>query len=869
MAELTPMMKQYAEIKNKCKGYIVLYRLGDFYEMFNEDAILASRELELTLTGRSCGQQEKAPMCGVPYHSYEAYVGKLVRKGYKVAICEQVEDPKNTKGIIKREIVRMITPGTVIESSMLDENENNYLACVSEKFEKYGVCFCDISTGEMYLTEIPKSKNKSELFSELSKFLPKEVLLGVGCSKDEKLKHFIKKRIDGIYSDLKDEYFSIKKQNDVIIKHFKIKDAQSSGILEMPAGVETACALLEFLKDTQKTSVANINTLNVYKHGQYMELDITARRNLELCQTIRNGEKRGSLLWVIDKTKTAMGSRLIKKWLEKPLLNPIHIKKRQESVEELLYDIVSRDGIFENLKKMFDIERLIGRIVYGTANARDICALKAAIEQIPNIYECTKNLKSSLLKEIHSRIDLLVDIKDLIFESIVDEPPISVKDGGIIKDGYSSEVDNLRYLSSGGKGKIAQIEQREREKTGIKNLKIGYNRVFGYYIEVSKGNISLVPSSYIRKQTLTNCERYITDELKEYEKTVLGANERLTSLEHELFCVIREQIASQVHRVQRTAQAIANVDVLCSLAQLAYENNYVKPEVDFSGKIHIKDGRHTVVEKMLDDTFFVPNDTTIDNQKNRIAVITGPNMAGKSTYMRQVALIVIMAQMGSFVPAAYAHVGIVDRVFTRVGASDDLASGRSTFMVEMSEVAEILKNATENSLLILDEIGRGTSTYDGMSIARAVIEFVSDKDKLGARTLFATHYHELTELENLIDGVHNYNIVVKKRGDEITFLRKIVRGGADDSYGIEVAKLAGVPETVIQRAKTILNDLENGNRVNNFQIKNKDIDIETLKEETENKYETNEIIKRLKGLEMDTITPIEAMNELYELKKLI
>ncbi len=864
MAGLTPMMKQYLEIKNKCRDYIVFYRLGDFYEMFFEDAILASQELELTLTGRDCGQEKKAPMCGVPYHSYESYVGKLIRKGYKVAICEQIEDPKATKGIVKRDIVRMITPGTVIEASMLDENENNYLATVYGNNGSWGVCFCDISTGEAYLTEVSNSQGETELFSELGRFLPKEVLIGGECT--EKFKNFIEKRLECIYSELDDDYFTEENAKESVCKQFHIENSEYSGLDEMPLAVITINALLKFLAKTQKTSLANLNTLNIYHQGQYMELDMTARRNLELCQTMRGGEKKGSLLWIIDKTKTAMGSRLIRKWLEKPLLNPIHIKKRQEAVQELVNDIITRDALSNQLRQVFDVERLIGRVVYGSANCRDLCALGSAIEQIPAVLNQTKNLKAPLLKELHLRIDVLEDVKNLIANTITDDPPVSVKDGGFIRGGYSEEVDHLRDLASGGKGEIAQIEQSERERTGIKNLKIGYNRVFGYYLEVSKGNLDLVPEDYIRKQTLTNCERYITEELKQLEKTVLGAQERLTALEYELFCWIREQIAVQVHRIQRTAQSLANLDVLCSFAQLAYENNYTCPEVDFSGRIDIKDGRHPVVEKVLNDSFFVPNDTKLDNKQNRVAVITGPNMAGKSTYMRQVALITIMAQMGSFVPASSAHIGIADRVFTRVGASDDLASGQSTFMVEMSEVADILKNATKNSLLILDEIGRGTSTYDGMSIARAVVEFVADTKKLGARALFATHYHELTALEDLMEGIHNYNIAVKKRGDDITFLRKIVRGGADDSYGIEVAKLAGVPNSVIKRAKSILEDLESDSP----KIEMRKIDEEEVMPQiTLANLDENKVIERLRNLSVDTMTPIEAMNALYELKKML
>ena len=865
MAELTPMMKQYFEIKNTCKDYIVFYRLGDFYEMFFEDAIVASRELELTLTGRDCGQAERAPMCGVPYHAYETYVGRLVRKGYKVAICEQVEDPKSSKGLVKREIVRMITPGTLIDASMLDENRNNFLSCAFGGASSCGVAFCDISTGEVYVTEVRQDQSHQELFSEFGRFVPREVLLGGDCVSDKGLQEFISKRLEGIYSALPDNAFEMEQAKVRVCHQFRLEDFEASGLDDLPMALCALGGLLAYLGETQKSSLANLNTLNVYQQGQYMELDLTARRNLELCETMRGKEKRGSLLWVMDKTKTAMGSRLIRQWLEKPLLNPIHIKKRQDAVRVLAEDVLTRDALTEELRQVFDMERLIGRIVYGSANCRDLCALQAAILHLPAIHAQTAQLPTPLLRELHARIDTLNDVLLLIESAIQPNPPVSVREGGFIRAGYSDEVDRLRDLASGGKGEILTIEQREREKTGIKNLKIGYNRVFGYYIEVSKGNLSLVPEHYIRKQTLTNCERYITEELKKLESTVLGAQERLTALEYELFCVLREKIAAQVFRIQRTAQALANLDVLCSLAALACENHYVCPEVDFSGRIEIRDGRHPVVEKMLDGSFFVPNDTMLDNKSDRVAIITGPNMAGKSTYMRQVALITIMAQMGSFVPASAARIGIADRVFTRVGASDDLASGQSTFMVEMSEVADILKYAAKNSLLILDEIGRGTSTYDGMSIARAVIEFVADKRKLGARALFATHYHELTALENLVDGIRNYNIAVKKRGDDITFLRKIVRGGADDSFGIEVAKLAGVPNSIISRAKNILTDLE--------QYAPK-IEVRAV-EETEQPQITladlssDTLANRLREMQIETMTPIEAMNALYELKKMI
>jgi DNA mismatch repair protein MutS len=866
MAELTPMMKQYFEIKNKCREYIVFYRLGDFYEMFFEDAKIASRELELTLTGRDCGQAERAPMCGVPYHSYETYVGKLVRKGYKVAICEQVEDPKSSKGLVKREIVRMITPGTLIEASMLDENRNNFLGCIFGGAARCGVCFCDISTGEVFATEVRMDDAYQELFSEFGRFLPREVLLGGTCTAEESLLDFISKRLESIYSSLPDPLFDTDGARERICRQFQLETLEPIGLEELPATLCALGGLLAYLEDTQKASLGSLNTLNVYQQGQYMELDLTARRNLELCETMRGKEKRGSLLWVIDKTKTAMGSRLIRQWLERPLLNPIHIRKRQDAVRALANDVINRDTIMEELKQVFDMERLIGRVVYGSANCRDLCSLQSAMVHLPALYQHTEPFTPPLLQELHNRIDTLTDVALLIETAIQPDPPPNVREGGFIRDGFSKDVDHLRDLASGGKGEIAAIEQRERERTGIKNLKIGYNRVFGYYIEVSKSNIGRVPETYIRKQTLANCERYIMQELKDLENTVLGAQERLIALEYDLFCQVREKIAAQVHRIQRTAQALAHLDVLCSLAQVACENNYVCPDVDFSGCVEIKGGRHPVVEKVLEGSFFVPNDTSIDNKDNRVAIITGPNMAGKSTYMRQVALITIMAQMGSFVPASSAHIGIADRVFTRVGASDDLASGQSTFMVEMNEVADILRYATRNSLLVLDEIGRGTSTYDGMSIARAVIEFVANKRKLGARALFATHYHELTALENLVEGIKNYNIAVKKRGDEITFLRKIVRGGADDSYGIEVAKLAGIPNPVIQRAKEILADLEHhAPKIHMREV----AEAEEEPQITMSDLNENAVTQRLRGMQIETMTPIEAMNALFELKKLV
>ena len=862
MAELTPMMKQYFAIKEKVRDYILFYRLGDFYEMFFEDALTASRELELTLTGRDCGQEERAPMCGVPYHASEVYIGRLVRKGYKVAICEQVEDPKSAKGIVKRDIVRMVTPGTVIEASMLDETRNNFLCCLYTVGNDAGIAYADISTGEAFVTA---AASTVELFAELGRVLPHELLLGGAAATDELLLSFLKERLECIHSVLPEESFDMQHAVGLIRSCFGELNWQETGLDRSTLAVRALGGLLQYLSDTQKTSLGSLNSLQVYQQGQYMDLDLNARRNLELCETMRTKDKKGSLLWVMDKTRTAMGSRLIRQWIEKPLVNPIHIRKRQEAVRALCDDVLARSALKEELRGLFDLERLISRVVYGSANCRDLRSLEMTFEKLPAIQARTAAFSSPLLAELHSRIDLLDDCRELLSRAIVDEPPIVLREGGLIKAGYNAEVDELRELAHGGKGKIAAIEAREREATGIKALKVGYNRVFGYYIEVTKVNQSLVPESYIRKQTLANGERYITDELKQLESMVLGAQERLTSLEYELFTEVRDTIAAQVHRIQRTAHALANLDVLIALAELAEENHYVCPEVDFSGVIDIKDGRHPVVEKVLQDSLFIPNDTVLDGGENRMAIITGPNMAGKSTYMRQVALITIMAQIGSFVPARAAHIGIVDRVFTRVGASDDLASGQSTFMVEMSEVADILKGATRNSLVILDEIGRGTSTYDGMAIARSVVEYIADKKKIGCRTLFATHYHELTALENLLDGVKNYNIAVKKRGDDITFLRKIVRGGADESYGIEVAKLAGVPNPVIKRAKAILGDLES---------ELPRAEVRTVPEDAEPQISmldlsAGQVADRLRAAQLETMTPIEALNLLFELKKMV
>ncbi len=862
MAELTPMMQQYFKIKNKNKDYILMYRLGDFYEMFFDDAELVSKELELTLTGRDCGLKERAPMCGVPYHSAETYISRLVKKGYKIAICEQVEDPKSAKGLVKREIVRRVTPGAVVEGSMLDENRNNYLGCIYVEKKQIGVCFADISTGEVNATN---SNDWKDLVGELARFSPKEVLLGGAASTYEPLLKFLNERLQALREPMDDEAFELQAASDRIKKYLNVEDLDAAGLTEIPETIQCLGGLLSYLEDTQKPVLKSLNRLQVYREGQFLELDLEARRNLELCETMRTREKKGTLLWVLDRTGTAMGKRLIKQWIDQPLFNPLYIQVRQQAVSALCDDVLSRSALTELLKKLFDMERLITRIVFGSANGKDLRALASTLSFLPEVKEVLVKFRKGRLKKLADGLDTLQDVKDLIESSIKEDPPVTIRDGGIIQKGYDETVDSLRDLASGGKEKIVEIERREREKTGIKNLKTGYNRVFGYYIEVSRTNTDLVPQDYIRKQTLANGERYITEELKQLENMILGSQERLTALEYEMFNKIRETVAAEVQRVQDAAKIIAELDVLCSLATVASENNYVCPTVDFSGRIEIKDGRHPVVEKLLSDSMFIPNDAILDNNENRVAIITGPNMAGKSTYMRQVALIVIMAQIGSFVPASSAHIGVADHVFTRVGASDDLAGGQSTFMVEMSEVAYILKKATKSSLVILDEIGRGTSTYDGMSIARAVVEYIADLKKVGSRTLFSTHYHELTALEKLVDGVKNYNIAAKKRGDNITFLRKIVRGGVDDSYGIEVAKLAGVPNQVIKRAKAVLADLEaTAPRAEVREVKEDDvpqISLEALSGDA--------VADKLRSMQVETMTPIEALNALYELKKML
>ena len=868
MAELSPMMKQYFEIKEKNKDSILFFRLGDFYEMFFDDAKLASRELDLTLTGRDCGQKERAPMCGVPFHSCESYIARLVQKGYKVAICEQTEDPAKAKGLVKRDIIRVITPGTVIESGMLDEGKNNFISSAFMANKKIGLSFCDISTGELFITEISGEDLQDQLQDQLISYNPREILIGGEIVNFKTLPNFIKEKLSASVEMLTDDEFGYSICLDAMKNQFKENDVNS--IKDKKEMVSSVGALLSYLKVTQITGYERINTFEVYNENQYMNLDYNTRRNLELTRTMMNKEKKGSLIWLLDKTKTAMGKRLLRYWLEHPLLNIGTILNRQSAIADLVDDTVQRLEITESLIGIFDIERLMTKIVYGNANARELRSLCGAFENLPQIKNLISKFDSSLMRKLTEDIDPLEDIHQLIDTAIEEEPPFSVREGGLIKEGYNEELDAVRSDMNNSTSLLAQIELEQKEKTGIPKLKVGYNRVFGYYIEVTNSYKDKVPEEYIRKQTLTNCERYITQELKDLEGRILGAKDRSFGMEYAIFDDIRKVVANNLDRIEKTAKAIATLDVLTSLANVASDNNYTRPEVNQSSKIILKDSRHPVVEALLSGAPFVPNDVTLDNDSNRVAIITGPNMAGKSTYMRQVALIVLMAQMGSFVPASYAEIGVVDSIFTRVGASDDLASGQSTFMVEMNEVANIVKKATKNSLLILDEIGRGTSTYDGMSIARAVLEFVADKKKLGAKALFATHYHELTVMENLLDGVKNYNIAVKKRGDDITFLRRIIPGGADDSYGIEVAKLAGLPDWIIKRAKEILKELTSGKTDDketfaNISPHNNEDDMQLNLLDTA----SNAVNDKLKSVDVNTLTPIEAMNLLYELKNMI
>ena len=867
MAEMTPMMRQYLETKKDYPDTILMYRLGDFYEMFFEDAKVVSRELELVLTGRDCGQEERAPMCGVPFHSVDSYIARLVAKGYKVAICEQMEDPSQAKGIVRREVVRVLTPGTVIESNMLDEGKNNYLASIILNGKKAGICFADVSTGAVSLTQLEDKDIDSKIINELGKFMPSEILYNPQLLSSSKIKDFINNRLGCMADGIDESALDYTQNLATVLSHFKKESAEDMGI----SGEECIIALgtaLKYLHEVQKTGVDNIRSVDFYSDAQFMKIDISSRRNLELTETMRNREKRGTLLWVLDKTKPAMGKRLIRSWLEQPLISPAKITRRHNAVGELCESPVELDTIITSLSSINDMERLMARIVYETANAKELRTLSATVRILPEIKNVLSSFGSALLGDIHNDIDLLEDVLSLIENSICEDPPFTVREGGMIKDGFNAELDSLRDIVVNGKGYIAKVQTDEQERTGIKKLKIGYNRVFGYYIEVPNSFKELVPEEYIRKQTLANCERYITSELKDLESKVLGAQERIVKLEYEIFTVIRKKVADEFFRIQKTASALASLDALCSFATVSVKNNYVCPIITEKPVISIKDGRHPVVEKMLKDSPFVPNDTVLDCDANRCAIITGPNMAGKSTYMRQVALIVLMAQCGCFVPAGSAEIGIVDSIFTRVGASDDLASGQSTFMVEMSEVANILKNATSKSLLIFDEIGRGTSTFDGMSIARAVLEHTADKKRLGAKTLFATHYHELTELETKLDGVRNYNIAVKKRGDDITFLRRIVPGGADGSYGIEVAKLAGVPNNVVTRARAILKELEaTGVTVHMADTPSAPTQEEDMFQMSFSNEVGTELIEEIKKIDVNTLTPIEAMQKLYDIVK--
>ncbi len=866
--KLSPMMVQYFQIKAQYGDTILFFRLGDFYEMFFDDAKIASRELDLVLTGRDCGQEERAPMCGVPFHSADGYIAKLVSRGYKVAICEQMENPAEVKGLVKRDVIRIITPGTVIEGNMLEDGVNNYLCSVFGSDKDLGLCFADVSTGEFHITVLDGDDIQNKLINQLSTYAPKELIINAKALDLDRLESFAK-RLNASVEVLDDECFDFDASTQLIIETLKKDEISSLGIGHSKSAVSALGAVIGYLKKTQKKNEIEVpSEIDFYDDEQYMSLDISARRNLELTKSMMTGDKKHSLLWVIDKTKTAMGKRMIKSWIERPLMSIPKIVKRQNAVGEFVDNPMLRDGIREALTGVNDIERLMTRIVYGTANAKELKSLQFTIEKLPELKGLLSGTSTALLKEIFNGVDLLEDVRSLIDSAIVDEPPFSVREGGLIKAGYNEEIDSLKAIMTDGAGVIASIENEQRELTGIPKLKVGYNRVFGYYIEVSNSYRDMVPETYIRKQTLANCERFITQELKELEGRIIGAKDRSIALEYEVFSQVRNTISEEIQRLQRTAKSLAVLDVLASLAQVAVNNNYTCPVISNDGVIDIKDGRHPVVEALLDGAPFVPNDTILDKDDNRCAIITGPNMAGKSTYMRQIALITLLAQVGSFVPARIAKIGIVDAIFTRVGASDDLATGQSTFMVEMNEVATILKNATSSSLIILDEIGRGTSTFDGMSIARAVLEFVCKKKSLGAKSLFATHYHELTAMEGMIDGVKNYSIAVKKRGDDITFLRRIVLGGADQSFGIEVAKLAGVPDSVVKRAKVILKELES-NAVP-IEFKAEDGIVEEEENDIQYNFTANgrqEIFEILKTVDVNTLTPIEAMQTLYDLKK--
>ena len=876
MAGLSPMMQHYVETKKQYHDCILFYRLGDFYEMFFEDAITVARELEITLTGKECGLEERAPMCGVPYHAVDTYLNRLVQKGYKVAIAEQVEDPKLAKGLVKREVIRVVTPGTITSAQALDETKNNYLMGIVYLGDMFGVAAADISTGDFLVTEV---QNERELWDEVHKFTPSEIICNEAFYMSGIDLEELKIRYHVTISSLDNHFFSDDSCRRILREHYRVGSLDGLGLADYDSGVIAAGAVMQYLYETQKSTLEHITTISPYTTGEFMIIDLSTRRNLELVETMREKQKRGTLLWVLDKTKTAMGARLLRTYIEQPLVHKAQILERQEAVEELNNSYINREEICEYLNPIYDLERLIGRISYKTANPRDLIAFRNSLEMLPHIKNLLGEFRSPLLGRLYEELDTLEDVYDLIFRSIEEEPPITVRDGGIIKDGYSEEADRLRHAKTEGKTWLAELEAKEREKTGIKGLKIKFNKVFGYYFEVTNSFKEMVPDYFIRKQTLANAERYTTSELKELEEIIMGAEDKLFSLEYSLFCEIRDSIGAEVLRIQKAAKAIAGIDVFASLSVVATRNNYVKPSINEKGEIHIKNGRHPVVELMLREDLFVANDTLLDNQKNRVSIITGPNMAGKSTYMRQTALIVLMAQLGSFVPADEADIGLCDRIFTRVGASDDLASGQSTFMVEMTEVANILRNATKDSLIILDEIGRGTSTFDGLSIAWAVVEHISNTKILGAKTLFATHYHELTELEGTMSGVTNYCIAVKEQGDDIVFLRKIIKGGADKSYGIQVAKLAGVPDTVIERAKELVEELSSAD----ITVRAKEItqqsanvaakktvakpdEVDMLQMSIFDTVKNDDIIKEIEDVDISNMTPFEALTFLNQIQ---
>jgi len=876
MAEFSPMMQHYLKTKEEYSDCILFYRLGDFYEMFFDDAITVSRELEITLTGKDCGQAERAPMAGIPFHAAEGYIARLISKGYKVAICEQMEDPKEAKGIVKREVIRVVTPGTVIESNLLEEKKNNYIMSIYKTGIYYGLGVCDVSTGDFYATQICENNNFSKLLDEISRYSPSEVIVNKMMFETKSELSKIQERFKVYVSLEKEENFN--DETDLLLQMYNVvsdksKDGKKISNKEQMQEIDNKNlmvpainALITYLTETQKTNLEHINTIKIYNITQYMSLDINARRNLELTEKMRDKSKKGTLLWVLDKTSTSMGGRLLRRWINDPLIDVKEINKRLDSVKELKNSIILKGDIIDSLKKVYDIERLAGKIAYGNANGRDLISLKNSVKQLPEVKEILSKTESGMLRELYEELDVLEDVYELIEKSIVEEPPISVKEGGIIKLGYDPEIDQLKKATTEGKTWIVQLEAKEREATGIKGLKVGFNKVFGYFIEVTKSNLSMVPDRYIRKQTLTNAERYVTEELKNLENQILGAEEKVINLEYKAFTDVRESIEKQIQRIQKTSNIVATLDVLTSFATVAEDMNYVKPVVDNEGIIDIKDGRHPVIEKMSQAGEFVPNDTYLDKSSNRLAIITGPNMAGKSTYMRQVALITLMAQIGSYVPASEARIGVVDKIFTRVGASDDLSMGQSTFMVEMMEVATILKEATSNSLVILDEIGRGTSTYDGLSIAWAVAEHIADKNLCGAKTLFATHYHELTELEEKIDGVKNYSIAVKEKGEDIIFLRKIVKGGTDESYGVHVARLAGVPQNVTKKANEILRSLERRNILNNRVIEKESKKVVAGQVDMFN-FKLAEVASEFDKIDINQLTPIDALNTIVKMKE--